>query len=390
MRSLVVTAWIVLWLAGLAGAARAQGVATDPLQCWWRSSAGGVRVGETFSLVLTCAVVETDTVKVVPDQAPLDPKVIQFPPFEVTGGAHAADLRTDDHRFFQYAYQVHLISEDVFGKDVKLPDTKVSYKIQTRVGGSAVEGRDQTYLLPSLALRVLSMVPAQATDIRDQTAVSFGAVDARVFRANLLRTIAGVLFALAALSLLPVLTRLIRQKRTGRKAADRLIGDAAVLGSVNRELASVRRERQDTGWTPSLASRLATSLRIAAGYALSRPPVQKAARPGAKGVEGHLLVRTAWPRRRRAVVSSAVTPYTLAQEREHPSDTNGARGPSRVALLEELETALGHVTLMQYGREKTIDDPAMDEALETGSRAARRLRIAHTWPMQKAARVWPF
>ena len=39
---------------------RAQTVQTDPLQCWWRTSAGAVRVGEPFTVVLTCAVLETD------------------------------------------------------------------------------------------------------------------------------------------------------------------------------------------------------------------------------------------------------------------------------------------------------------------------------------------
>ena len=50
----------------------AQNVETDPLQCWWRTSDAAVRVGQPFSVVLTCAVVETDTVTVVPDQGPLE------------------------------------------------------------------------------------------------------------------------------------------------------------------------------------------------------------------------------------------------------------------------------------------------------------------------------
>src|SRR5882672_6025243 len=104
--------------------ASAQPAATDPMQCWWRTSAGAVRVGQQFSVVLTCSVLETDTVKVVADQAPLDPTVMQMPPFEMVGGTHQADLRTDDHRFFQYEYRLRLVAEDDFGKDVKLPDTK--------------------------------------------------------------------------------------------------------------------------------------------------------------------------------------------------------------------------------------------------------------------------
>ena len=81
----------VLGILAVAATSRAQTVATDPLQCWWRTSAGAVRVGEVFSLVLTCAVVENDAVRVVPDQGPLDPTVMQMAPFEVVGGGHPAD-----------------------------------------------------------------------------------------------------------------------------------------------------------------------------------------------------------------------------------------------------------------------------------------------------------
>ena len=53
-------------------------------------------------MVLTCAVLETDAATVVVDQPRLEPAVLQFAPFEVLGGTHGADLRTEDRRFFQY------------------------------------------------------------------------------------------------------------------------------------------------------------------------------------------------------------------------------------------------------------------------------------------------
>src|SRR5882724_12736907 len=104
-------------LAATASAARAQTTQTDPLQCWWRASAGAIRVGEIFTTVLTCAVLETDAVTVVVDQSKLEPSVMQFAPFEVLGGTHGADLRTDERRFFQYEYRLRLIAENQFGKD---------------------------------------------------------------------------------------------------------------------------------------------------------------------------------------------------------------------------------------------------------------------------------
>src|SRR5215471_21123708 len=92
---------LMLAAAGVSNAA-AQDVSTDPLQCWWRTSAGAVRVGQPFTVVLTCAVLETDAATVVVDQSRLEPSVVQFAPFEVLGGTHGADLRTDLRRFFQY------------------------------------------------------------------------------------------------------------------------------------------------------------------------------------------------------------------------------------------------------------------------------------------------
>ena len=61
----------LLLVAMAATRGAAQTVQTDPLQCWWRTSAGAVRVGEPFTVVLTCAVLETDaaTVVVGPDAA---------------------------------------------------------------------------------------------------------------------------------------------------------------------------------------------------------------------------------------------------------------------------------------------------------------------------------
>ncbi|HET6960839.1 MAG TPA: hypothetical protein VFI56_29835, partial [Vicinamibacterales bacterium] len=187
--------------AAAATAAAAQTVQTDPLQCWWRTSTGAVRVGEPFTVVLTCAVLETDEVTVVPDQTRLEPSVVQFAPFEVLGGTHGADLRSDQRRFFQYEYRLRLIADGMFGKDVALPDTKISYRVQSKVGQkTSLQGRDQTYVMPAQSMRVLSLVPSDASDIRDTSASdTFGDIDQRAFRANLFTIIGSVLFVLAAL-----------------------------------------------------------------------------------------------------------------------------------------------------------------------------------------------
>ena len=384
----------VLIVLGLASMARAQpgetAVEAEPLQCWAHTTSGAVRQGEVFSLMLTCAVVETDAIKVVPDQAPLDPSVIQMPPFEVIGGTHAVDLHRNDHRYFQYEYQLRVISEDLFGKDVKLPDTKLSYRVQTRAnGGAAIEGREQTYFLPPLFVKVLSIVPTEANDIRDAAHETFGVVEARQFQANTLRTVGGVLFALAALMAVLALARLLSRYRTTGTSTEQLIGDSVVLGSVRRELSSIRSARQAAGWTPDLIGRLATALRIVAGYAMPSPAVQVAAASGSRQHDGSLFVRAGWTRGRTAAVSSSVTTYRLAQQRAILS-SGSAADQSRAALIEGLEQGISHVTGMRYGKDDVLNETSLDEAVDAGISATRRLQMAYTWPAKKLAAMGRF
>ena len=365
----------VLAILFAAATASAQTVETDPLQCWWRTSAAAVRVGQPFSVVLTCSVVETDTVTVVPNQGPLDPIVTQMPPFEVLGGTHPADLRTQDHRFFQYAYRLRIVSEDAFGKDVKLPQTTISYHLQSRGGnGPGIEGRELKYNLPPMSVRVLSLVPGDETDIRDASSSTFGDVESRLFRASMLRTVAVVLFVLAALGLVVAAAPLFRRQGATTAADAQRVPDVAILRQLGRETSAVERERRVEGWTPALVDRLMTTLRIAAGYALSRRVIQVPF-TAAGGRDGHLVVETGWIHRRRVVVAGSVTPELIRQARE------------RSEVLQALERALDRVTAKQYGRDCRVEDHELDAALEAAERAVRQMAARHTWLRKTRAAI---
>jgi hypothetical protein len=133
----------------------------EPIRCWRQSSAGAVTVGETFTVVLTCAVFESDNAQVVPDESRLGVATIQMAPFEILGGAHPPDVRRGSRRFFQYDYQLRIIGPDAIGHDVNIPPLAVSYRIHSRVGAAAtLEGRDLSYVLPMMPIKVLSLVPA--------------------------------------------------------------------------------------------------------------------------------------------------------------------------------------------------------------------------------------
>src|SRR3954469_8196105 len=67
-------------------------VETAPIRCWWKTDRTSIRVGERFGLTLTCAVIETRSVTVVPTLTQIDPGALQIPPFEVVGGSRRDDV----------------------------------------------------------------------------------------------------------------------------------------------------------------------------------------------------------------------------------------------------------------------------------------------------------
>ena len=374
---------ILTFVTAGALSAGAQTVQTDPLQCWWRTSSGAIRIGEPFSVVLTCAVLETDTVTVVADQSRLEPSVVQFPPFEVMGGTHGADLRTDVRRFFQYEYRLRLITENQFGRDVALPDTKISYRVQSKMDQkTSLQGRDQTYVMPAQSIRVLSLVATDAADIRDAATEAFTDLDQRALRANLLTVVGSVLLVLAALVGVLALVRLVSRYRTPTVATDRLITDGTILRGVGREFAAVRRERNSAGWTPELAGRALAALRVVATYALGRKAGHMPAAAAGTAEEGRLILRAGWPRGKRIAVSGAMTQQTVLRELAKASTIAGGR---RAVQLDALGQALSTFTTAQYGREGTLEDNALDEALATGGQVLGRMKVEQLWVMRRLA-----
>ena len=334
-------------------------VEVEPITCWWRSSTSAVRIGESFGLTLTCAVVETEANKVVADFSKLDPTVVQLPPFEVVGGTHAGDLVTPGKRFFQYDYRLRLIAEDAFGNDVTIPPLEISYRIESQVtGGDTSQGREQSYSLPRVSVRLLSLVPDDTSDIRETPASMFTLIENRESRANLLQTVASVLFGLAAVVGIVMLIGMMRRKtpQTAIQAAH--LGPRTILGAVAKELDAVQRASRG-GWTPELVGRALAALRIAGTYATNRAVGQRPAKPGEKPQEGVIVVRPFG--RGEVFVSGAATAETSAF----------ANAPSG------LSDALRTLTKARFGRVESFDSMA-DEAVQTAMRVTKEQRSAHS------------
>lgn len=338
-------------------------VEVEPITCWWRTSTTAVRTAEPFDVRLTCSVVETEANKVVADFSKLDPTVVQLPPFEVLGGTHAGDLTVPGKRFFQYDYRLRLMSEDLFGGDVPIPPLEISYRIESQVGsGDTAQGREQIYHLPRASVRLISVVPDDTNDIREAPAAPFTRIEDRESRANLLQTIATVLFALAGVIVVMMLIGMVRRKTKTEMRTHAHLAPRTILAAVNRELAEVQRASRG-GWTPDLAGRALAALRIAGAYAIGKNVGQRPAKPGDTPLDGELVVSGPLGRGRAIVSGSATTESAAAANAPHG-----------------LADALKALTAARYGRSENLGD--VDDAIATALRVTRQQQSAHSLPAE--------
>ena len=349
-------------------------VESDPIKCWWKTDTNAVRVGEPFTLALTCGVIETDAVRVVVDPARLDPAVVEAAPFEVLGGTRHDDIVAPPWRYFQYSYTLRLLGETFFGRDVDIPGLPLTYRVQP-ANGDAGQVRDQLYLLPALPLRVVSLVPVTATDIRDAPGDTFADIESRRWRATREFAAAGVFFVLAALFAGVAAMRAFGRSRAGQADAVPLLPVAAVFGACEREVQRVKADSAG-GWTPALIGRALTAFRIVGAVALGRPVAQTATKAREQPLDGQLLLEKGLWNRHRVLISASTTAAAMTGRLATDGDLDL---PLREAL-EDVAAALDIFGAAHYSRGGGIDGSRLDEALERGLRGLERLRSAQKWP----------
>ena len=353
-------------------------VQSDPIKCWWKADREAVRVGERFGLVLTCAVIEAGPITVVPVLNQLEPGALSITPFEVVSGARGEDMVAPPWRYVQFDYSVRLLSDGFFGQDVMIPGVTVTYNLQT-AGGT--QGRDQTYMLPALPMRILSLVPRSASDIRDASGQTFASIASRRFRSSLAQILAWVSFAFAGVLAVFAIVRAFGHFRSKSAVAVRKLPVPSVLGGCLDTLSEVAADASRTGWTPDLARRAVAAVRIAGAVALDRPVAQDFVGPDAVEREGQVTVRKGWFRPRRVLLSASVTPKSIASRL---GNGRGLRANTR-ARLESISDALGVFSAASYGRNGKADSSALDAAAESSKDAIRGLRASARWPMRTAA-----
>ena len=363
-------------LCGMPLAARAQTppggptVEADPVRCWWRTDRASIRMGEPFEAVLTCAALETPSTKAVVDRSRLDHTVMALPPFDVLGGAAGEDVVTPARRFFQYSYQLRLLNDTAFGQDVRLAGLSIGYRIDTSTtDGTTSQGRDQSYGLPALSLRVLSLVAGDARDIRDASSLTLADLETRRFRARALGMAGWFFYALAAAVAVFGVVRMYTAMRAPAAARVTTVSGRAVLRAARRELSAVSRQRQSDGWTDALVGRASAALRIVASYAIGRPAAQsEGLAQNAHG--GHISLSQGLLRRRHALVSASVTPADLAS-------AAATHGPIQI-----VRDGLVTLTASRFGR-APLDDGTLDSAVRAAGPLASSLALRHAWPFEQ-------
>jgi len=353
-------------------------VESDPIRCWWKADRGAIRVGERFTLVLTSGVIETPSIKVVPAVNQLEPGAVSLTPFEAVSGSRHEDVVVPPWRYIQYEYSMRLLSEGFFGQDVNVPALTVTYNLQSPGAGST-EGRDQTYVLPALPMRVLSILPRSAADIRDESGQTFANVESRRGRATVEIVVASIAFAFAGVLAALALVQLAGKIRAHDPKVVRPLPQPAVLRGALTALQAARSAAAREGWTPALMARAVAALRIAGAAALGRQVAQLHVQNGEAERVGQLEVRSGLLRRKRVLLSAATTPASLLAALENRP------GVSR-ATVQPIMDALQQFGGAVYGRAGEADAIALNNAVDEALVAVRSLWTRSLNPFSAARR----
>ena len=346
-----------------------------------------MRVGETFGLTLTCGVIETGPIAVVPSLTQLEGGAIQLTPFEVVSATRRADVVTRPWRYVQFEYAVRLLNDGYFGQDINLPAVSVTYNLKSAGGDST--GRDQSYVLPALPMRILSLVPKAAGDIRDASPLTFAEIESRRYYATAARVAAAITLVFAAVFALLAIMRFSQRFRVRTPASARPVPASSVLAGCATTLRDVQRDARAEGWSPELARRALPAMRIAGASALGRPIAQQyvAAHVGTR--EGQVVVKTGTLGMGRAVVSAATTAPAIATALNGVS-SHSSRARGAGTQLGEALQAFGRAA---YGRRTSengnqgLDGAELDRAMENALEAVQRLRVGALWPMRMVQNV---
>jgi hypothetical protein len=82
----------------------------------------------------------------------------------------------------------------------------------------------------------------------------------------------------------------------------------------------------------------------------------------------------------RTLLSSPITPGTI--DRYRATDHAGLSNGRSQQMLEGIRESLRIFSAARYGRNPNLNAEVLDQALEDGGNALRRLRVAALWPVR--------
>ncbi len=350
-----------------------------------------MRIGQPFTMTLTCAAIETDTARAVPNAGALDPETIDVSPFEVLDGERYADLNVSLRRFLQLSYTLRLVGENYFGKDVDIPALDVTYRIERALDpDSTLAGRELTYILPPQPIRVLSLVPENAMDIREPSIGTFGDAETWLFQANLLALVATALGIVAFGFIIAAILRL-RQKWRGTVPRGQVPIPAAVVAHrALVEMKALQRASQENGWNATLIGRALAACRLTGAVAISYPIAQQIVDTDTSAREGQLSFRRSFWRSETTLISSALTADVITSA----TDRTGTTPRDTVAELDNLRGALSLFNAARYGNAADLQTDMLTRELDNCLTLAKQLRLRTLAPVRavnqvlKAIRQW--
>jgi hypothetical protein len=391
-KAVILVAFALFWGAGAvaqtspgASYGETETAAADALSCWWKSDKSSIRIGEEFSVVLTCRSAETGRERTVLNESLLDPNALALPPYQVKNGRRYKDiiriLPGPDGpvtlRSVQYAYTVKLIGEGFFGKDVPLPPFEIRYHIDLVTNKDAVTpGKERTYVLPPLPMRIQSLVPKAADAIRDAGNETFGDIEGRRRNAVIAFIAAGIFLLLPLAVMLPILVRAIRGKRESVFNGT-VFRDKDLLRRLAGELDRVEKHCRAASWDEASIGTVLSVFRVGGALAIGRRIAQAPVEVGTRGREGQLELRKGfWPRT-KVLVSASLTPEEMADELAG-ADWQGVGKARRKALLDETQRAFAAFNETRYATPgNAAGREALDGALKKGLRLLHELRHDH-------------
>ena len=327
-----------------------------------------MRVAEPFTLLLTCSIVDSDQQHVTVDQAKLAPEAIPLSPFEVIGGGSLTESRSGNQSFFQRLYQVRIVT-DAVGEDVQVPPVVVRYQFETESSaGGRARGIERRHELPALPMRVVSLVPAGADDIREAVLDTFEAIDDDAFVASLYSAVGLVLMGIGAIGLIVALATGFRT-RDPKHAGPPGLEERLILRHVGRELEDIRAARDREGWTSDLVGRAIASTRVVASYVTDRPLALRPVDAHGRVPAGALVHSD--NRGRRTLIASSLTASALREDKD--------------ARWGAIRGALTAFTRAHYGREEPPDVGLLDAAIDAVRAAVSALKREHAWTTRTRA-----